>query len=104
MTLPKIVFSFTLGLVASVEVKLLNGPNFELFEGRTITLGCVNSAINMASTVWYKNHEMIANETTRNLTLTLKKSDNGSYKCRINGRNSTNNVTVAVKGMCRWVF
>ena len=96
--------SFALGLVASVEVKFLNGSSFELFEGRTITLGCVNNTINMTSAVWYKNDEVIDNEKTRNLTLTLKRSDSGSYKCGINRRNSTNNFTVTVKGMSRGVF
>lgn len=58
----------------------------------------------MTSAVWYKNDEVIDNEKTRNLTLTLKRSDSGSYKCGINRRNSTNNFTVTVKGMSRGVF
>lgn len=103
-TLLKIVFSFALGLVASVEVNLLNGNNSKLFEGRTITLGCVDNTTTEKSTVWYKNDTMINNATTRNLTLTLKRSDTGLYKCKINGTKSTNNIDVAVKGMNFGVF
>ena len=92
--------SFALGLVASVEVKLLNGNSSdELFEGRTITLGCVDNTTIETFTVWYKNDMMINNTTTRNLTLTLKSSDTGFYKCGINETNSTNKINVAVKGM-----
>ena len=91
-------------MAASVEVKLLDRFNSKLIEGRTVTLGCVNNTINETSTVWYKNDAVIDNQKTRNLTfLTLKSSDRGLYKCRINGTNSTNNFTVAVKGMCRGV-
>ena len=67
----KRIFSFALGLVASFEVSLLVGSKSDLFEGRTVTLGCVNSTINKTSTVWYKNDEVINNATARNLTLTL---------------------------------
>ena len=67
----KRIFSFALGSVASFEVSLLVGSKFDLFEGRTVTLGCVNSTINKTSTVWYKNDEVINNATARNLTLTL---------------------------------
>ena len=91
-------------MVVSVKVVLLNGPNFELFEGRTVTLRCVNSTINQTSTVWYKNDKVISNATSRNLTLTLKKSDVGFYKCTINGVNSTNDLNVSVKGMNFGVF
>ena len=67
----KRIFSFALGSVASFEVSLLVGSKSDLFEGRTVTLGCVNSTINKTSTVWYKNDEVINNATARNLTLTL---------------------------------
>ena len=96
------MFLFALGLVASVEIKLLKGTKF--FEGRTITLRCVSSIINKTSTVWYKNDELINNATARNLTLTLKRSDTGFYKCGINGTNSTNKINVTVKGMNFRVF
>ena len=86
-------------MVASVQVVLVDGSDSELFEGRTVTLGCINSTINQTSTVWYKNDEVINNATSRNLTLTLKKSDTGFYRCRINGVNSTNDLNVSVKGM-----
>ena len=91
-------------MVASIEVKLVDGINSELFEGRTITLGCVNITINQTSTVWYKDDEVVNDATARNLTLTLKKSDNGGYKCRINGTNSTNNFLVTVQSMNLEVF
>ena len=67
----KRIFSFALGSVTSFEVSLLVGSKSDLFEGRTVTLGCVNSTINKTSTVWYKNDEVINNATARNLTLTL---------------------------------
>ena len=95
---------FALGLVASVKVKLLNGNNSELFEGRTITLGCVDNTTTETFTVWYKNDTMINNTATRNLTLTLKSSDTGFYKCGINGTKSTNKINVTVKGMNFRVF
>ena len=91
-------------MVASIEVKLVDGFISELFEGRTVTLGCVNSTINQTLTVWYKIDEVINNATTRNLTLTLKSTDTGSYKCEINGVNSTNDLNVTVKGMSSEVF
>ena len=91
-------------MVASIEVKLVDGFISELFEGRTVTLGCVNSTINQTLTVWYKNDEVINNAATRNLTLTLKSTDTGSYKCEINGVNSTNDLNVTVKGMSSGVF
>ena len=91
-------------MVASVEVKLVYGFISKVSEGRTITLECANSTINQALTVWYKNDEVISNAATRNLTLTLKNSDTGSYKCGINGVNSTNNLNVMVKDMSRGIF
>ena len=91
-------------MVASIEVKLVDGFISELFEGRTVTLGCVNSTINQTLTVWYKNDEVINNAATRNLTLTLKSTDTGSYKCGINGVNSTNELNVTVRGMSCRVF
>ena len=100
----KRIFSFALGLVASFEVSLLVGSKSDLFEGRTVTLGCVNSTINKTSTVWYKNDEVINNATARNLTLTLKRSDTGFYKCGINGTNSTKGFDMTVKGKNIWVF
>ena len=83
---------------------VVDGFISELFEGRTITLGCVNSNIHQTLTVWYKNDEVINNGATRNLTLTLKSTDTGSYKCEINGVNSTNDLNVTVKGMSSGVF
>lgn len=82
---------------------MLNGNKSELFEGRTITLGCVDNATAETLTVWYKNDTLI-NNTNRNITLTLKRSDTGLYKCGINGTNSTNKIDVAVKGMNFGVF
>ena len=99
IALLKRIFSFALGLVASIKVILLNESSSEIFEGRTVTLGCVNNTINKTSTVWYKDGQVINNETAANLTLTLKSTDTGSYKCRINGMKSTNNINVTVKGM-----
>ena len=91
-------------MVASIEVKLVDGFISKLFEGRTVTLGCVNSTINQTFTVWYKNDKVINNAATRNLTLTLKSTDTGSYKCGINGVNSTNELNVTVRGMSCRVF
>ena len=91
-------------MAVSIEVKLLDGSSSEFFEGRTIMLGCVNNTISHTSTVWYKNDEVINDVTIRNLTLTLKGSDTGLYKCRINGKNSTNNFYASVKGMNLGVF
>ena len=48
--------------------------------------------------MWYKNNEPINNATTRNLTLTLKNTDTGFYKCGISGINSSNDFNVTVKG------
>ena len=95
----KRIFSFVLGLAASIEVKLLHVINSEFFEGRNVTLECANNSTNQISTVWYKNDEVINNEITRNLTLTLKSSETDFYKCGINGTNSTNSINVTVKGM-----
>ena len=98
-------FSFALVLVALIEVKVLNGPNPKLFEGRTITLVCVKSTINQTSTVSYKNDEVIKNARTRNLTLTLKYSlYTGLYKCGINETNSTKSLNVIVKGVDLGLF
>ena len=83
---------------------MVDGLISELFEGRTVTLGCDNSTINQTLTVWYKNDEVINNTATRNLTLILKGTDTGSYKCGIKGVNSTNELNVTVKGMSRRVF
>lgn len=88
-----------LGLAASVEVKLLDVSNSKLFEGRTVTLQCANNTINKTSAVWYKDEKVINNSITRNLTLTLKSSDTGLYKCGINGTKSTKSLNVTVKGM-----
>lgn len=93
-------FLFPLGLAYSINVQLVKGNDSELFEGRTVILSCVNNTISNSSTVWYKNDKKI-NTETRNLTLTLRKSDNGVYKCRINGTNSMNNFNLTVKGMSR---
>ena len=88
-----------------MEVELVDGINSEqLFEGRTITLKCVNSTINQTSTDWYRNDRIINTTTTRNLTLTLKRSDTGLYKCKINGTISTKGLSVTVKGMNIVVF
>ena len=103
-TFLKRIWSIVLGLAAWVEVKLLDVSNSELIEGRTVTLECANNTNNQAWTVWYKNGEVINNATTRNLTLTLKSSDTGLYKCRINGTNSTNGFNVTLKGMIRGVL
>ena len=92
------VFPFTLGLAASVKVRLLDGFNFQLFEGRTVTLSCVDNTITETLTMWYKNNEPINNATARNLTLTLKNTDTGFYKCGISGINSSNDFNVTVKG------
>ena len=82
-----------------MEVRLLEGFNSQFFEGETVTFGCVDNTTNETLTVWYKNNEVINNETARNLTLTLKSTDTGFYKCGINGINSTNDFNVTVKGM-----
>ena len=97
----KRIFSFVLGLAASIRVEFL--PNARLFEGRTVTLECANSTINQTSAVWYKDDEVI-NNSTRNLTLTLKSSDTGLYKCGINKMNSTTGLNVTVKGMIHGVL
>ena len=91
-------FLFVVGLAHSINVQLVKGNDSELFEGRTIILSCVNGTINQSVAVWYKNDQRI-NTTTRNLTLTLRRSDTGIYKCEINERNSANNFNLTVKGM-----
>ena len=89
---------------ASIEVRLLDGFDSQLFEGQAITLGCVDNTTTETLTVWYKNNEVIDNATVRNLTLTLKSTDSGFYKCEFNGMNSSNEFNVTVKGMNPGVF
>lgn len=84
---------------ASIKVRLLDGFDSQLFEGQTITLGCVDNTTSQTLTVWYKNNEVIDNATVRNLTLTLKSTDSGFYKCEINGKNSTNEFNMTVNGI-----
>ena len=91
-------FLFAVGLAYSINVQLVKGKDSELFEGRTVILSCVNGTINQSVAVWYKNEQRI-NTATRNLTLTLRRSDTGIYKCEINERDSTNNFNLTVKGM-----
>ena len=86
-------------MAASIEVRLLHGFDSQLFEGNTVTLECVDNTTTETLTVWYKNNDVINNATARNLTLTLKSTDSGFYKCGINGTNSTNEFNVTVKGM-----
>ena len=86
-------------MAGSIQVILLDGFDFQLFEGHTVTLGCVDNTTTETLTVWYKNNKVINNATARNLTLTLKSTDSGFYKCGINGTNSTNEFKVTVKGM-----
>ena len=78
---------------------MLHGFDSRLFKGNTVTLECVDNTTNETLTVWYKNNDVINNETARNLTLTLKSTDSGFYKCGINEANSTNEFNVTVKGM-----
>ena len=84
------VFSFALGLIASIEVKLVDGFISELFESRTLKLVCISNTINQILIVWYHD------AATRNLILTLKSSDTDLYKCGINGMNSTTSFTTTV--------
>ena len=86
-------------MAASIEVRLLHGFDSQLFEGNTVTLECVDNTTTETLTVWYKNNDVINNATARNLTLTLKSTDSGFYKCGINEANSTNEFNVTVKGM-----
>ena len=79
-------------------IPLLRGQP-QLFEVQTIILGYVDNAATETITVWYKKNEVINNATVRNLTLTLKITDSGFYKCEINGKNSTNEFNMTVNGI-----